>query len=181
MLDATALELEVEVQVLDSIIQANEFHAEFAQAMIDRTDPSLPPLSDDSLALFAAGHSDFEIYDPGFGALSALISTGGLEQVRDPGLQRRLAGWPAELDDLDWERDQVAIAMDRLNARATETGLWLEVGDDPLVVTAARGIRDDPTVRRIWGEIIFMFAFYDADLRRVRTRAAELAADLRAR
>ena len=181
MLDAVALEFEAEVQVLDSIIRSNETQAAFFEVVIERTTPDLPRISDDSLVLMAAGADSYQIYDPGFGALAALISTGGLEQVRDLGLQRRLSGWPAELDDLDWERGQVTAAVDRLMARATEVGHWLEAGDESVSVRAARAIRDDAIMRRRWSAVVHMYGPYTADLRRIRTRASELAADLRAR
>ena len=112
LLSAVADDFEREVAALDSVIAVNRERELVQTALLQATDPSGPGVAPDSIARLAARNGDQQIHDPSFGALTALLSTGGLEEVDDPELRRLLAGWPAELRDFAWEQQQGFDAVD---------------------------------------------------------------------
>ena len=69
---------------LDSIVAENDRFMASRVAYLGRAGADSPPVPDDSLAFYLDTYSDFQIYNPSFGALSTLIAGGGLERVADP-------------------------------------------------------------------------------------------------
>ena len=112
---------------LDSIVALNEAAIDRLSRGIVRTGPGMPEFPSDSLGeYFVVREEFFQIYEPAFGALSTLISAGGLDRVEDNSMQQALAGWLGWLDDARFELDllnhaarelvQVAVAENALAA-----------------------------------------------------------------
>ena len=182
LLSAVADEFEAELLVLDSVISANEAGVALGQALLVGTmAPAGPPADEDAFADSLSGRPDYQIYDPSFGALTALITSGGLERVRDPELRRRLAGWSAELEDLEWERSQVYDAVQNIFDRLRDLGLTtrMPVAGDGIWEVRARGMVRDPYYREVEAEVVTTYWLYTSDLVRVRARAAELLDGIR--
>ena len=107
-------------------------------------------------------------YEPSFGALSTLLSAGGLEDVDDIELQLSLADWPARLAETDFELQLLQSAYHQLfNAYAALYAAR----------SAPEGIgarRVDDLRRAVWVVSAGMEA-YTEELLVLREEAAELA------
>lgn len=182
LLDAVAIEFEAEVAVLDSILVTNRARVEQITALVARSDPALPRISSDSISIVADYHRGAQVYDPAFGALTALIESGGLQSVESVELQRALAGWSGELDDLTWEVDQLYDAIDRMLDRTVEVGASSRslLSEDRVEVNY-RLTFSDPGIREMVAEIGLAHHRYVTDLARIRDRAAQVALQIRAR
>lgn len=125
ILQAIAVEFAAAGVQLDSIADRNQAMIEHRTRFVRRTAPALPPIPDDSLAdVVDFPEEGYQIFDPAFGALTTLISTGGLERIRDSELQSNLGGWMGELDDLEFEERQLEFATQQFFvAMAAEDGL----------------------------------------------------------
>lgn len=180
LLSAVADDFEREVAGLDSIIATNRARDVVGRALLGATEPTRPAVSSDSIARLAAANGVFEIYDPSFGALSALLSTGGLESVHDADLRRWLAGWPAELRDFEWEQQHTFNAVQVGLESLIDLGLMSSIGDldDYWPVRVEATVRS-PAHREREALLMLQIRLYTDDLARIRTRAADLAARIR--
>ncbi|NNK61877.1 MAG: hypothetical protein HKO98_01605 [Gemmatimonadetes bacterium] len=180
LLSAVADDFEREVAVLDSIVAANRGRYVVETAFLRATDAGAATVSADSIARLAAMTEDHQIYDPSFGALSALLSSGGLESVDDPDLRRRLAGWPAELLDLEWEQRQAFDAVDGVLESLIQLGLMSRVESiDEYWPTRVEASLRSPSHRERESLLNLMYRLYTDDLVRIRRRAVDLAARIR--
>lgn len=181
LLEAVAAEFDAEIAGLDSIIAVNRRVVVAQYDLVEVTDPARSAPDPDTVeAIFAAGGS-YEIYDPSFGALAAIISSGGLERVEDAEVRDRLAGWNAELTDLDWERDQVFDANDRvlesLEAMDLMAGIqgltgWWRARLEATLTSSAH--------RQTEARFTLVTSLYTDDLVRIRRRADEVRTKIRA-
>lgn len=187
LLAAVGAEFELEAAELDSIVAANERAFEQLPRVMARTDParSLPPVPDDSIPILASAILETQIYDPGFGALTALISSGGLEEIDDPELRRVLGGWQAELLDLEWERELIRAGNHRFAERFEQLGAMVQayrrLGGEGWLPTYVRALQTDPLLRNIHFGTMGNMRVYTDELIRVRDRAGEVATTIRAR
>jgi hypothetical protein len=180
LLSAVAGDFEREVAALDSVIAVNR-EREFVQtALLQATDPNGVGVRPDSIAGLAARNGDHQIHDPSFGALTALLSTGGLEEVDDPELRRLLAGWPAELRDFEWEQQQAFDAVDGVLDSLIELELMSDVAelDDYWPTRVAATVRS-PSHRQREARLNLVYGLYTDDLVRVRRRAIDLTERIR--
>lgn len=181
LLEAVAAEFDAEIAGLDSIIAVNRRVVVAQYDLVEVTDPARSVPDPDTVeTIFAAGGS-YEIYDPSFGALAAIISSGGLERVEDAEVRDRLAGWNAELTDLDWERDQVFDANDRvlesleaMDLMAGVQGLtgWWRARVEATLTSSAH--------RQTEARFTLVTSLYTDDLVRIRRRADEVRTKIRA-
>ncbi len=181
LLLAMADEFEAATMQIDSILATNDRVVALSIAFLARTEPSLPPLSPDSVAQYSTFlDQSLETYDPAFGALNTLISSGGLERVRDLGLQQALGGWQGELEDHDFEVQQIALTLQRMLEALSAAGVT-----SALVLERAVGSEGNPEIwvqlgasdgfRQAAAGMVFLLTDYRKDLVRTRDRAAQLA------
>jgi hypothetical protein len=179
LLLAMAGEFEAATVQIDSIVRVNDRVVATSIAFLARTEPGLPPLSRDSVAQYSALLT-MEMYEPAFGALNTLISSGGLERVRDLGLQQALGGWQGELEDHDFEVQQIALTLQRGLEAMSAAGVT-----SALVLERAVGSQGNPEIwvqlgasdgfRQTLAEMTFLLTDYRRDLVRTRDRASQLA------
>jgi len=167
---------------LDSIIVSNGADIAGRWRLAGRTDPTQPPIPADSLEFYLVPSPDGpQVYDPAFGALSTLISVGGLERIHDAQLQRALGGWFGELDDLGVEERQLEAAVGRLWESTAVTlsspGVLGAVASGGLQALWARQA-EDQAYREANVLVALVAADYQADLERLRARMVELAGQL---
>jgi hypothetical protein len=178
-----AEEFEAATVQIDSIVSANDSEVAKGIAFLARTEPGLPPLSRDSVAQFSGFGEIFQTYNPEFGALNTLIASGGLEGVRDLGLQQALGGWDGELLDHDFERQLLTGTVRKV------LDTWSAAGvTSTLVLQRASGSDDDSEIwlqlandeafRQTVAELAILLTSYRAELMETRDRAAELASRL---
>lgn len=178
ILGAMIAEFEAAGVQLDSVTAHNQRTIEHLAAFHRRSEPGQPQIPDDSLAMLVGlPIGGFQLFDPAFGALTTLISTGGLERIRDTDLQSDLGGWLGELDDLGFEERQVEFATQRLFlAQAGELAMR-----DPVVQEGAP--EDRPRLRRLansdpyrQGSMLLRFTLedYQRDIVRLQERVRVL-------
>jgi hypothetical protein len=180
MLDAVATEFEAERTAMDSVAAENERVIAWYEQSLRRTDPDLPPLSEDSIRVLGSEIQDYQIWEAGFGALAALLDGSLLEKVPDPELRRLLGGWDGELGDLRWTERQVYDAQQRMADLVVTRG-WApqRLDDTSWYVTRLRGMTADREFRAaemLWADARWA---YNEDLYRVRARASEIAGLIR--
>ncbi|UCC25118.1 MAG: hypothetical protein JSU98_15535 [Gemmatimonadales bacterium] len=181
MLDAVAAEFEAQRAAMDSVVAENERVIAWYLTVFPRTDPDLPSLSQDSIRMVGGEIEDYQIWEAGFGALAALVNGALLEKVPDAELRRSLGGWDGELEDLEWSRQQVYDANQRSAGLLVSTGQAPHLLDDRTpFITRLRAIATDEEMRA--AETIFVDALYsyNQDLYRIRQRASEIVAGIRA-
>ena len=144
ILNAIVAEFEAARVQLDSVTAYNQLTIDHLAAFQRRSEPSLSQIPADSLGLIVVLPIEgFQMFDPAFGALATLISTGGLERIQNTDLRSDLGGWLGELDDIGFEQRQVEFATQRfLVAQAGELAMR-----DPEVPEGSPA--DHPRLRRL--------------------------------
>ena len=178
-----AEEFEATTVQIDSVVSANDREVGGGIAFLARTEPGLPPMSQDSVAQFFGIGETFQTYNPQFGALNTLIASGGLERVPDPDLQQALGGWEAELRDHDFDvqllREAVQQVLDTWSAAGVTSTLVLQSAsgsDDRAEIWLQ--LASDEDFRQSLAGLILVLATYRAELMETRDRAAQLASRL---
>lgn len=154
--------------------------AEAGRLLLGQTDarPS-PSLSTDSIRrLVGATTSNFTV-DPPTGVLNSAISTGQLGLIGNEELQAALAGWPATLDDLRANEDQLAgVVFSRLIPYLDEHIAWRAHNSMSLGPTSfAEGIVDLLAQREFENLMIGRVAVSESVARQydiIRSRLAHL-------
>ena len=180
LLSAVADDFDREVVALDSVVAVNRRREALQTALLHLTEPGVGTVLADSVARLASEPGNHEIYDPSFGALSALLASGGLERVQDPELRRQLAGWPAELRDLEWEQEHAFNAMDGVITSLRELELMSRVvGLDDFWPARVEATLRSSAHRERESLLNLVYQLYTDDLMRIRRRADDLAAQIR--
>lgn len=167
---------------LDSIVQVNERAIVHLSVFTDRTAPGSPPIPRDSLrALVQTPAEWFQLYEPSFGGLTTLISSGGLEQVHDLRLQQALGSWFGEVEDLNFEERQIEFAVQKVfsaaaSASALPSPVALESGEVGIPILERRA--SSVEYQQASALLALVLADYQRDLVRLQARAVSVANQL---
>lgn len=167
---------------LDSIVQVNDGAILHLSVFTDRAANGAPPIPRDSLrALVQTPAEWFQLYEPSFGGLTTLISSGGLEQVRDLELQQALGSWFGEVEDLNFEERQIEFAVQKVFSAAASVSalpspVALESGEIGIATLERRALSVE--YQQACALLALVLADYQRDLIRLRQRAALVADQL---
>jgi hypothetical protein len=157
---------------LDSIVELNERTAATAFRFVRESGTGAAIESWD-------GFWNAQIYDPSFGALTSLLSAGGLENVRDRELRRALADWPAQLMELEFDVELFESAVGQMKLAISAEGIFPDYDSDGLLVPLSPDDLEEkqrsPSIRVSAYNYGAALREYNSELRVLRDRAERIA------
>ena len=185
LLVAITTEFDRAVVELDSIVSAGHRGVSALRLL-----GTLEPLTVEDDRASAAGQAltaigSIQLYEGRFGALAALLATGGLEDIGDPSLQASLGAWSGDLDATAADRQAVADALLDLTSSLVARDLMddlfaTQLDREPAAAIAlAAGISRAPELQQHLARVGLWLSRYVLALEQLRTKAAANAEALR--